>query len=163
MFRKLYVLYSYYNELGDVFSFINSENKEKLIQIEEDMDGTAFINILFLGQSGVGKSTLINLILEEKKSLEGGTGNATTSKNFLVYKKSGVPIRLLDAKGIEKQETVDNYDKILDYLTQMILLVKIQYMLFFIYLNIRRKEQLFIKWNLNYLKNFININFQLFL
>ena len=114
LFRKLYVLFCYYNELGDEFSFINSENKENLIQIEEDMDGIAFINILFLGQSGVGKSTLINLILEEKKSLEGGTGFSTTSKKILIYKKSGVPIRLYDAKGIENQETVDNYDKILE-------------------------------------------------
>ena len=111
--RKLNVLFCYYNELGDEFSFINSEKKEVNIKIEDDSNITVFINILFLGKSGSGKSTLINLLLGEKKSIEGGTGFSTTSKNIIVYKKAGVPIRFYDVKGIENEKTVDNYAKIL--------------------------------------------------
>ena len=111
--RKLNVLFSYYNELGDDFSFINSEEKEQIIKIEDDTNITVFVNILFLGRTGSGKSTLINLLLGEKKSIEGGTGFSTTSKNIIVYKKTGVPIRLYDVKGIENEKTVNNYVKIL--------------------------------------------------
>jgi len=111
--RKLQVLFSYYNELGDEFSFLNSEDKEELIKIEDDTDISVFINILLLGRSGSGKSTLINLLLAEKKSLEGGTGFSTTSKNIVVYKKTGIPIRLYDVKGIENEKTLENYANIL--------------------------------------------------
>ena len=99
--RKLNVIFSYYNELGDEFSFINSEGKEVEIKIEDDIDISVFINILFLGRSGSGKSTLINLLLGEKKSIEGGTGFSTTSKDLIIYKKKSVPIRFYDVKGIE--------------------------------------------------------------
>ena len=78
--RKLNILFCYYNELGDEFSFINSNNKEVPINIEEETDITIFVNFLLLGRSGAGKSKLINLLLEEMKSIEGGTGFSTTSK-----------------------------------------------------------------------------------
>ena len=50
----------------------------------------------------------------EKKSLEGG-GNllSTTSKNLLVHKKTGIPIRFYDAKGAENKENVKNYINLL--------------------------------------------------
>ena len=111
--RKLYVLFSYYNELGDEFSFINSEGKEELIKIENDTDITVFMNIILMGESGSGKSTLLNLILGEKKSLEGGTGSSTTSKNLIVYKKAGIPLRFYDVKGMENDQTANNYTNIL--------------------------------------------------
>ena len=58
-------------------------------------------------------SPKINILLGEKKSLEGGNGVSTTSKNIIVYKKSGVPIRLYDVKGVEDVATLENYAKIL--------------------------------------------------
>ena len=111
--RKLNVLFCYYNELGDDFSFVNSEEKEYFINIEDDTNITIFVNILLLGMTGVGKSKLINLLLEEMKSIEGGSGFSTTSKNILVYKKHGFPIRFYDVKGIENGETLENYNKII--------------------------------------------------
>ena len=111
--RKINVIFSYYNELGDEFSFINSGKKEIPINIEDNNKFPVFINILLLGETGSGKSTLINLLLEEKKSLEGGHGRSTTSKNILVYKKSNLAIRFYDVKGIEDEATFKNYIKIL--------------------------------------------------
>ena len=112
-FRKLYILFSYYNELGDVFSFINSEGKKCLVKIEDDTNITVFINILLLGKSGSGKSTLLNCILDEKKSIEGGIGISTTTKNILIYQKKNIPLRFYDVRGIENENTVQNYINIL--------------------------------------------------
>ena len=108
----------YYNELGDEILFINSEKKKELIQLEEDTHITVYINILFLGRTGTGKSTLINLILGENKSFERGNGFSATSQNLIVYKKTGIPIRLYDVKGIENESTVDNYLEILTKFNQ---------------------------------------------
>ena len=111
--RKLNLLFCFYNELGDEFSFINSDNEEIFINIEDNKNITNFINILLLGKTGTGKSTLINLLLEEMKSLEGGNGFSTTSKNIIVYTKKDFPIRFYDVKGIENEKTVENYLKIM--------------------------------------------------
>jgi len=114
--RELNIIFCYYNELGDEFSFINSENKLISINIEDDTNITVFVNFLLLGRTGSGKSTLINIFLEEMKSIEGGaTGFSTTSKKIIVYKKKGRPIRFYDVKGIESEKSVDNYDKIMEY------------------------------------------------
>lgn len=131
LFRKLNVFFSYYNELGDEFSFINYEKKKELIKLEEDTDITIYINILFLGKTGSGKSALINLILGENKSLEGGNGYSTTSKNIIVYKKAGIPIRLYDVKGIENEKTKDNYLEILSDFNQNNLKSKDDYVIFY--------------------------------
>ena len=111
LLRKVKNIFSYYYELGDMFSFINSEGQKVLINIEDDTNITLFMNILLLGKSGVGKSTLINLLLDEKKSIEGGTGYSATSKDIIVYTKNKIPLRFYDLKGIENQETLDNYIK----------------------------------------------------
>ena len=112
-FRKINVLFSYYNELGDKFIFKNSKNEEVPIPNEDDTNIPVFINILLLGESGSGKSTLLNLLLDEKKSIEGGSGFSTTSKDILVYQKTDVPLRFYDVKGVENEETIKNYIKIL--------------------------------------------------
>lgn len=54
--RKINVLFSYYNELGDEFSFKTSENKEFLVKIEDDTEISVFMNIHLMGRSGAGKS-----------------------------------------------------------------------------------------------------------
>ena len=111
--KKLNALFSYYNELGDEFCFINTEEKEVPINLEDETNITVFINILLLGRTGSGKSTLINQLLGEKKSLEGGNGFSTTSRKINIYKKSSTPLRFYDVKGIEDEETLENYVKIL--------------------------------------------------
>lgn len=117
LLRRLNLLFSYYNELGDEFSFIPTNGKKENpveIRIENDDEFPVFINVLLLGVSGSGKSTLINLILNEKKSIEGGTAFSTTSKDIIVYKTSNAPIRFYDVKGIEDESTIENYSKLLE-------------------------------------------------
>ena len=72
LYRKINILFCYYNELGDEFSFLNSQGKTIEIKTDET-NSPISLNILLIGRTGVGKSTLINIILEEKKSLVGGT------------------------------------------------------------------------------------------
>ena len=113
-FKKINVLFSYYNELGDEFTFVNSNGTVITIKTENSKFPIN-MNILLLGKSGAGKSTLLNQILGEKKSLEGGgTGFSTTSKNIQIFRKEGVPIRIYDARGIEDEDSKKNYMKILN-------------------------------------------------
>ena len=74
------------------------------------------VNILLLGHTGVGKSKLLNIILGEKKSLEGGTGVSTTTKDMIVYRKSNSAIKFYDVRGIEDGKSVENYIQILTLL-----------------------------------------------
>ena len=101
------------SNLGDKFKFINSEGKEIVIQNVDDINIPDFINIVFIGETGVGKSTLINFLLGEKKSIEGGPGLSTTSKNIAIYQKENLPLRFYDVKGIENEKSVQNQMNIL--------------------------------------------------
>jgi len=67
----------------------------------------------FMGRTGAGKNSVINILFGKKRSIEGWNGVLTTSKNIIVYKKTGLPIRLYDVKGVEYEETIKNYAKIL--------------------------------------------------
>ena len=112
LYRKINILFCYYNELGDEFSFVNSKGEKIEIKTDEN-DSPISLNILLIGRTGVGKSTLINIILEEKKSLVGGTRVSTTTKDIIVYRKWNAPIKFYDVRGIEDEKSVENYIEIL--------------------------------------------------
>jgi len=56
-------------------------------------------NILFLGNSGVGKTTLINSILGT--DAETGIGITGTTKQLQVYENDEIPFRIIDSIGFE--------------------------------------------------------------
>jgi small GTP-binding protein len=70
-------------------------------------------NILISGQTGVGKSTLINALFRVPLAEE-GTGKPVT-KNVQRYDVSGVPVTIYDTPGIElghaKQDVIRDYRK----------------------------------------------------
>ena len=57
-------------------------------------------NILVLGNSGVGKSTLINAVLGEEIAAT-GIGTEGTTKELAIYEPTDLDIRLIDSVGFE--------------------------------------------------------------
>lgn len=61
------------------------------------------VNILVLGQTGVGKSSLINYLMNDSKLAETGSGFPITAKGFHLHKKviNEFPIHIYDSWGLE--------------------------------------------------------------
>ena len=57
-------------------------------------------NVLVIGNSGVGKSTLINSVLGEERA-ETSYGSEGTTKRLTIYESENVPFRIIDSIGFE--------------------------------------------------------------
>ena len=119
--NKIKFIYNYYNNIGDTLtnflSIINdfSENKEyknKKIEVPKSKF-KANLNILVLGRPGCGKSTFINIILNEKKARE-GIGYSIT-KLYSQYCHNLYPITFTDTPGFEDNKDLKNMEKFLQY------------------------------------------------
>lgn len=77
-----------YNFINDLFKKINEENKNMTPA-----------NIMLIGKTGVGKSTLVNNIFRENLA-ETGIGKPVT-QHLKKITKEGIPINLYDSKGLE--------------------------------------------------------------
>ena len=98
---------SYFEKIEDVSI---SQLKEIIKNLSKNSNNLIeHLNILLIGPSGVGKSTLINRILdlpEEEKALT--SSNECCTKEIKEYTSKTYPfLRLYDSRGIEKDE---NYD-----------------------------------------------------
>ena len=77
-------------------------------------------NILLVGRSGVGKSTLINSFLKEEKA-KTGLGKPITQEfdEYIVDRESlDTSIRLIDSKGIENNSFKESIDRIKSFISQ---------------------------------------------
>ena len=95
---------SIYNELGDKFYLTKDR------EIEYDLIKDAFpfnLNIACLGRFGQGKSTGVNVIIQDYKAKESHKGSSQTKK-LTFYQIDKKPIRVLDIPGFESDETVQN-------------------------------------------------------
>jgi predicted GTPase len=65
------------------------------------------INLAIIGQTGVGKSSLINYLFDEKELAETGSGKPVTKPGFHEYKKfiSKKEYTIYDSFGLEKGKT----------------------------------------------------------
>ena len=57
-------------------------------------------NVLVIGNSGVGKSTLINAVLGEDAAMT-GWGTEGTTKELKTYESAKIPFRVIDSVGFE--------------------------------------------------------------
>lgn len=57
-------------------------------------------NVLVIGNSGVGKSTLINAVLGDERA-ESGWGKKGTTKELAIYYSKNIPFRIIDTVGFE--------------------------------------------------------------
>ena len=104
---KLIQCCSYYNELGDYFEI----NGYPYQVINDNINYPTFLNILVLGRSQSGKSTFINLLLNEKRAKEGGN-NCGCSQKDNIYKLLNYPIRIYDTVGFgDEDKNVEDIKK----------------------------------------------------
>jgi small GTP-binding protein len=77
---------------------------------KEEINKLLPVNIMIVGKTGVGKSTLINNVFREELA-ETGIGEPVT-KHLRQIRKEGVPITIYDTKGLElKEETQEEIKK----------------------------------------------------
>ncbi len=72
-------------------------------------------NVLVIGNSGVGKSTLINAVLGEEKATT-GWGSSGTTDHLEIYENDEIPFRIIDSVGFEpsffkKKKAIDAVKK----------------------------------------------------
>lgn len=92
-----------YERIGYKVMFVSKESGEGIAELEAELQGR--INI-FVGQSGVGKSSLVNALMPELKIVEGavsensGLGQHTTTAARLYHIPSGGD--LIDSPGVRE-------------------------------------------------------------
>lgn len=118
--NKIKLIYNYYFNIDDLLTNFYSildefvEENENINMKEFKSKYNATFNILILGRPGCGKSTLINLLLNEKKARE-GIGFSIT-KLFSQYIHKDYPITLTDTPGFENDKDLKRMENFLyDY------------------------------------------------
>ncbi len=82
------------------------------------MENTSFGNVLVVGNSGVGKSTLINAVLGEEAA-ETNWGAAGTTKQLRRYTSDEIPFGLIDTVGFEPGREMTAIKAVLDWTKRM--------------------------------------------
>jgi GTP-binding protein EngB required for normal cell division len=104
----------YYNNLGDNFDFgshLGKNSNEFLKKIDNEKKNininshVGLFNIIVLGRPGTGKSTLINILSNQKRSLE-GRGESLTKK-MIKYIIKDYNISLYDTPGFELDKDIN--------------------------------------------------------
>ncbi len=97
IFPTILHICSYYNELGDSFCIPEfNQNSTEKNQNSTEKISLFNINFMICGESGVGKSALINILLNEKKSLSGIDFN---TKKIIKYNHKHLNLSFYDTPG----------------------------------------------------------------
>ena len=111
---------NYYNERGNI---LNDYAPSKIIKKNEEID--SYINILVVGISRAGKSTLINLLWRKLVLLESSEGKSITTKinEYLIEREDcKIGIKLIDTPGLKKHK--NEKGEIIDYTKEVIKLIE---------------------------------------
>lgn len=110
-------------KIEKIGSYLSKQLKIIMDTVKYKMKRVEHLNIILVGPSGVGKSTLINVILELQKKTETGFGKPQT-QSIEFFTSDNLPfLRLADSKGIEKAQIsgVDaTYNSIKDFIKKQI-------------------------------------------
>lgn len=86
-------------------------------KIQSERDGMANLNVMVLGKTGAGKSTLINNLFKEDLA-DTGIGKPVTDQ-IQAFTKAGVPLTIYDTPGLELGGG-KSYDSLLDQVSKVI-------------------------------------------
>lgn len=90
-------------------SFDMSLVKELMHKTQEEINKMPPVNVMLVGKTGVGKSTLVNSIFRENLS-QTGIGKPVT-QHLVKIAKDGVPISLYDTRGLELEKSIQHQVK----------------------------------------------------
>ena len=97
------------NNFGDIDEI---EGQEDFEFEQEDEDPEKPIKIAIVGRPNVGKSTLLNTILEDERVMTGPEAGITRDAIAVDWEYEGRPLRLVDTAGMRRKSKVqDNIEK----------------------------------------------------
>ena len=100
------------DEIGSELNNINFELNELIESSKEGQILREGIKVSIIGSANVGKSSLLNRLLESKRAIvtsEAGTTRDTLEEKFII---EGYPIVLIDTAGIRKEDKLNKVEKI---------------------------------------------------
>ena len=137
----------------------NKEDKKNKKDGKDQNVNLATFNILITGRPGVGKSTLINVILGEKKCRE-GVGKSITSK-IVKYVHKNYPIALFDTPGFDSEKEETQVTKIIKEFNEDLLQGKNQVHLIFFLIN-SESARTFVGKDANFITKMNNLNIPIY-
>lgn len=81
----------------EIYNLSNEEEKNLHLREENNLERG---NVLVIGNSGVGKSTLINSVFGEEMA-KTGWGTEGTTSNLEIFESKEIPFRIIDSVGFE--------------------------------------------------------------
>lgn len=108
--------------ITDVLLFIKkemmkvSERLDEEEKIKSEMSGDR-VHIVIIGRPNVGKSTLINQILQEERVITGEKAGITRDAISIDFTLLGKPVKLVDTAGIRKNNDKEGLEKLSIYET----------------------------------------------
>jgi GTP-binding protein len=105
-------------DIAVIIEELTREKRESLGLSEDDSDtqDTADkpLQLAILGRQNVGKSTLVNALLQQQRVISGATPGLTRDAIAVEWSWDGRPVRLVDTAGIRKMSKRDYSDEIED-------------------------------------------------
>ena len=153
---------SYYNQLGDEIGYPKRFTEQSLLDKDNYLI-TKYLftfNILLCGKPGVGKSTLINILLGKEKSYAKTGSNSITNK-IIKYIHEKYPIVLYDSPGFETEDNIVSVQKLISEKNKSLNEEKNKIHCIFYLVN--RKNERFLKNEYNFLKNLIQEKIDIFI
>jgi GTP-binding protein len=100
--------------LHDLYSAIKEYQPEEIDDeiIEEEIDPKEIMNIAIVGRPNVGKSTLLNKLLGEERSIVGSKAGTTRDSISVLKEYDGRQLKIVDTAGMRRKSNItENIEK----------------------------------------------------
>ncbi len=102
------------SRVGDLLDLVLKKIPKKSFRKKKEPEtlNASPIKLAFIGKTNVGKSSLINSILNEEKIIVSETEHTTRDMQIIPFKYRGYDFRLIDTAGIRKKRTQIKKDEL---------------------------------------------------